>query len=597
MHFKSVAISILYVTTVANAGYFVQLKAPSTLESLLATDDKISAVNHLRPFVRKAFSFGNFEAFSGNFTKDVVQRLTRNPLVADIVPDVVVNAFEVDSVPMKPWEMMNDENFIKRIKNKLPSNIRNQKNHLHNSFTVKCHGMNKNEKSYNVMADRMLLCSVKDPYGELKMDSMKPHMCYDDINYHDKISKPLKILAQQGDMSGDKLKPYDTQIDAPRHLARISRHSRMPLNESVNYYYDPKFKGHGVNAYIIDTGIFKEHPEFEGRAIFGADFTDEGPSDMNGHGTHVAGIIGSKTFGVAKDVTLVEVKALDKLGQGSLTTVISALEFAVNHRRENNVMGVANLSLGAIKNTILNQAIEAAVQSGLLVVAAAGNSNIDACLTSPASSSYAITVGAIDDRSDTIASFSNWGECVNIFASGVLVNSVNINDLDTPLSLSGTSMSSPSVTGLSSILLQLGIPVREIGNKLIELSSKGFINKRSLIYRPFTPNRIANNGVDKEDDEYPESKIPNDDEVFDNHPGRSKTGGTLNEGLGFGDQNDKALDPQRVGELDLNMDKLMELDLDMDMDAGVDDGDGDGMGDGLGLDKDEEDPNPMAFKL
>lgn len=581
MHFKTITLSIICAANFVNAGYFVQLKAPSTLESLLATDDKISAVNHLRPYVRKAFSFGNFEAFSGNFTKDVVQRLARNPLVAEIVPDLVVNAFDEDSISTRKRKKM------------LNIGFKNQKT-ISDSPHVS-HDLKHNHE-INHMEDEMLTCEVDDMYDVFKSNVNDNSMCLSGF-IDKKLSEALKYFFQEtsGDkkpyeteidapfqiqeISGDE-KPYETQMDAPRHLARLSRHSRLPLNESVNYYYDSKFKGQGVNAYIIDTGILKEHPEFENRAIFGADFTNEGSGDMNGHGTHVAGIIGSKTFGVAKDVTLVEVKALDKLGQGSLTTVIAALEFAVNHRRENNVMGVANLSLGAIKNTILNQAIEAAVQSGLLVVVAAGNSNIDACLTSPASSSYAITVGAIDDRSDSIASFSNWGECVNVFSSGVLVNSVNINDFDEPLSLSGTSMSSPSVTGLSSILLQLGIPVREVGNKIVELSSKGFINKRSLIYRPFSPNRIANNGIDKDDDEYPESKIPKDDEVFDNNPGRSKNGDPLNEGLGFGDQNDKALDPQRVGELDLNMDKLMDSNFGNDMDK-----------------EPEKDPNPMGFKL
>ncbi|KAH3679399.1 hypothetical protein WICMUC_001019 [Wickerhamomyces mucosus] len=401
MNLKYLIASLLFQLSI-NASYFVQLKKPATLDKLLTSDDQIEAENHIRPFVKQIFSFGSFEGFSGNFTKDIIKRLFSSPYVADIVPDYTVR--------------IND--------------------------------------------------------------------------YETETNLPVFL-------------DYETDFNSPRHLARLSRHSKLPSNQSVNYYYDPKYKGENVNAYIIDTGIYKEHPEFEGRAISGADFTFEGPGDFNGHGTHVAGIIGSRTFGVAKDVTLVEVKALDRLGQGSLTTVIAALEFAVNHRKENNVSGVVNLSLGAIKNNILNQAISVAVSSGLVVVVAAGNANIDSCLVSPASAPEAITVGAIDDRTDSIAGFSNWGACVDIFASGVLVQSLNNQDINKPTILSGTSMSSPSITGLTSILLQQGITAANIQPKLIEMSTNDIINSKSLATKPLTPNRVAFNSVFKSDDLYP----------------------------------------------------------------------------------------------
>ncbi|KAH3685181.1 hypothetical protein WICPIJ_003842 [Wickerhamomyces pijperi] len=417
--------TLLPLAAIADAGYFVQLKKPSTLRTLLKNDDTVKAANHIRPYVDRIISFGNFEGFSGNFTKDVIKRLKLNPLVADIVPD----------------------------------------------YAVKINDFNE----------------------------------------------------------------FETQFNAPRHLARLSRHEKLPTNSTpVNYYYDPKHQGKGVYAYIIDTGIYKEHPDLEGRAILGADFTSEGPSDKNGHGTHVAGIIGSKTFGVAKDVTLVEVKALDSLGQGSLTTVISALEFAVHHRKEHNVPGVANLSLGAVKNNILNQAIEAAVASGLVVVVAAGNANVDACITSPASSPRAITVGAIDDRSDNIAGFSNWGACVDVFASGVLVQSLSIDDHNIPLVLSGTSMSSPSITGLVSILLERGVKPDEIQDKLVDMSTVGVISESNFVKRRLTPNRVTFNGVKKSDDVFAETQ--GDDLDFSNY---FKPDG----------MNEKSYDPQNIGGL------------------------------------------------
>lgn len=429
MRLKVLLTSVLSLLMLTEAGYFVQLKKPSTLSILLSNDDNVKASSHIRPFVEKIISFGNFEGFSGNFTKDVIKRLKLNPLVADIAPD----------------------------------------------YTINING-------------------------------------FDD---------------------------FETQFNAPRHLARLSRHAKLPTNSTpVNYYYDPTYRGKGVYAYIVDTGIHKEHPDLEGRAILGADFTSEGPGDKNGHGTHVAGIIGSKTFGVAKDVTLVEVKALDNLGQGSLTTVISALEFAVNHRKKHGVLGVANLSLGAVKNSILNQAIEAAVASGLVVVVAAGNANVDACITSPASSPKAITVGAIDDRNDNIAGFSNWGACVDVFASGVLVQSLNIDDHNIPLVLSGTSMSSPSITGLVSILLERGVKPDEIQGKLIEMSTVGVIEESNFIMRKLTPNRVMFNNVDKPDDVYANA-------VLSGARGVSKS-------IRPGGMSEKSFDPQNVGGLDIN---------------------------------------------
>ncbi|KAK6871953.1 Subtilase-type proteinase RRT12 [Candida tropicalis] len=214
---------------------------------------------------------------------------------------------------------------------------------------------------------------------------------------------------------------FEIQENAPRHLARISRRKRMKPNKQYPYMYDGEFSGQGVNAYVIDSGVEVNHPEFEGRASAGHDFTNEGSGDSNGHGTHVAGLIGSSTYGVAKNVRIIEVKALNSKGAGSLSTILAAIDFAVNHRLDSGRKGVANLSLGAYKNHILNKAIEQATRTGLVFVVAAGNSNINACLTSPASSKFAITVGAIDDYNDSVTAFSNWGECVDIFASGAYV--------------------------------------------------------------------------------------------------------------------------------------------------------------------------------
>lgn len=234
------------------------------------------------------------------------------------------------------------------------------------------------------------------------------------------------------------------QSDAPRHLARLWSRRRLPDDDTTGtipadlplgsssplWFVHNPYNTESVHAYVIDTGVNVDHPEFGGRARPGADFTGEGSGDTNGHGTHVAGLVGSRTYGVAKRINIIEVKVLGRNGDGSLSQVIAGIDFAANDRARRGLVAVANLSLGATYNRLLNDAIDAAVDSGLPVVVAAGNSGVPACTSSPASSSKSITVGAIDDRGDTIASFSNYGSCVDLFASGVFVQSLSNNDCE-----------------------------------------------------------------------------------------------------------------------------------------------------------------------
>lgn len=284
------------------------------------------------------------------------------------------------------------------------------------------------------------------------------------------------------------------QKNSPVHLARLSQNSYY--SKRTSYYYDSKASGKDVNVYIIDSGIKLDHPEFERRAFEGKDFTGEGSGDTNGHGTHVAGIVGSKTYGVAKDANLYEVKTLDRSGQGSLSIILGAIEFAVNHRKKTKLPGVANLSLGAIKNAVLNRVIDAACDTGLVVVVAAGNLNVDACYALPASSQKAITVGAIDDSTLGIAEFSNWGLCVDIFSSGVAIASVNIENIDSPEYLSGTSMSSPIIAGLVANMLSERISPFEVKEKLLEMGTENMMSWRSLRGKKHTTNLVAYNGLD-----------------------------------------------------------------------------------------------------
>jgi cerevisin len=168
------------------------------------------------------------------------------------------------------------------------------------------------------------------------------------------------------------------QLNTPAWgLIRISGRDH-PASTIKTYSY-PDSAGTGVDAYIIDTGVTVNHPEFQGRARVGKSFSNDGTRDGNGHGTHVAGTIGSKTYGVAKNVTLIAVKVLDNQGSGSTSNVIAGIEWAAKDAQKKaqkgKVKAVANMSLGGGASTALDRAVKAAVESGLVMAVAAGTIN------------------------------------------------------------------------------------------------------------------------------------------------------------------------------------------------------------------------------
>jgi len=173
-------------------------------------------------------------------------------------------------------------------------------------------------------------------------------------------------------------------------------------------------------------------------------------TDKSGHGTHVAGIAAGINVGVAARANIVAVKVLDDEGFGTLSSIINGLSWVVSHR---TTMSVANLSFGTNEtSTALNQAVRSMISEGITTIVAAGNLNINANETSPASEVLAITVGAIDDR-DTRATFSNYGSVIDIWAPGVDINSTsNLGD-DLFRSESGTSMATPHVSGIAACFM------------------------------------------------------------------------------------------------------------------------------------------------
>jgi subtilisin family serine protease len=225
-------------------------------------------------------------------------------------------------------------------------------------------------------------------------------------------------------------------------LDRIDQR-RLPLNQT----YRAASTASTVHAYVIDTGIATADADFGGRATVGFDALGGNGQDCNGHGTHVAGIVGGTTWGVAKRVHLVAVRVMDCQGSSTTARVLAGVEWVRKHAIK---PAVANLSLGGTFSGVLDRAVDELADSGVVVTVAAGNDGADACSTSPAAASRVLAVAA-SDRNDRRAAFSNVGSCVDLFAPGVAISSDWLGG--TRKTLSGTSMAAPFVAGAAAMYL------------------------------------------------------------------------------------------------------------------------------------------------
>jgi len=257
-----------------------------------------------------------------------------------------------------------------------------------------------------------------------------------------------RILADQPDICTVREDGRAQASAAPRwHLDRIDQVA-IPLDREA---WDQPYNGSGVDVYVVDTGIDPTHVEFQdGQAtnIFaynGSGYelsikpSSMGPTydiDGDGHGSHCAGLIGGATVGVAPGASLFGLKVLDDYGNGYFSDVVAGLEHVVQHHQARVVTqpgrrAVVSMSLGGwCGDPTTCAADEAVVTVGALVlghhipvVVAAGNDQEDACSFTPAASVHAITVGS-SDRHDRTSGFTNYGRCVDIFAPGSNITSV-----------------------------------------------------------------------------------------------------------------------------------------------------------------------------
>lgn len=276
-------------------------------------------------------------------------------------------------------------------------------------------------------------------------------------------------------------------------LAAISH--RNPGSKS--YIYDSA-GGTGMWAYVIDSGIRLTHEEFEGRATFGWTAYPGDEADTTGHGTHVAGTIAGKTFGVSKKAKVISVKVF----QGQFATVSSILggiqwtfsDIVAKCRKRRSVV---NMSLGGDYSRSIDELVTAGSSQGIISVVAAGNLGRNATGLSPASTPSAITVGAVnaDWEIATAAEYgwgSNYGESLDIFGPGVNIPSAGIESDTSVRFASGTSMATPHVAGLVLYFISVdGITgVQPVTDRLLSLGTK------DVVGGPLqgSPNLLAYNG-------------------------------------------------------------------------------------------------------
>ncbi|KAF2152234.1 oryzin precursor [Myriangium duriaei CBS 260.36] len=293
----------------------------------------------------------------------------------------------------------------------------------------------------------------------------KPHNgIYHGITYHYSISDfqayaghfhpdavdQIKSIEDVEDIETDKIFTLDSIMkqDEPPYALNLISHRGLGQDHK-GYSYD-KSAGQGTYAYVIDSGVEVDHQDFEGRAFHGHTVDPNMPEgDDVGHGTFVAGIIGSKTFGVAKKCELISVKTFEKRAAHA-STIMMGYDWAVKDillsKRERN--SVINMSLGGPLHKSFNRAIDKAFGMGITTVVSAGNNNEDVANHSPASAAGAISVAATDAYR-VRAPFSNWGS-VSLFATGQRVSSTWPTETnDANRTFSGTSYAAPYVAGIA----------------------------------------------------------------------------------------------------------------------------------------------------
>jgi oryzin len=294
-----------------------------------------------------------------------------------------------------------------------------------------------------------------------------------------------------------RVKPLDelvTQSSAEYNLALLSSLEGFTSRDPVHEYVYDDSAGSGQFAYVVDTGVYVEHNDFGGRAIKGINVQPGEWVDAYGHGTHCAGTIASATYGAAKQATIVDVKVLDDNGFGTIEDMLAGYDWAINNITAEGRAGqsVISMSLGWSTSQIINDAVQAAYEEGVVTVVSAGNDQADSSTKSPASAPSAVTVGATS-WTRARSYYSNFGPGIDVFAPGDSVRSLATTQDQTTV-FSGTSMATPLVAGFLSYLrtLEGGLETPDAAiARLKELALQGVVTGDTQ-----SPNLFVHNGND-----------------------------------------------------------------------------------------------------
>ncbi len=290
----------------------------------------------------------------------------------------------------------------------------------------------------------------------------------------------------------------------PWHLDRLG-----PAHVQIDHDASAFGNGEGVDIYILDTGIEFGHEEFEYRAKYaGYDPVDQylqgtdnfkrmSGRDCHGHGTHVASLAGGKEYGVAKKASLYSVRVLRCDNSAPWSVILDGLDFVSSIVPERGRNAIVSISVSGHFHRSINDAIKALYQQGIPVVAAAGNNHGDACGKSPASSAYAITVGATNGENSLYA-LTNYGRCVDIFAPGESLLGALYTCRNCITNMTGSSQAVPLVSGVAAVYLSESprLTPSQLRQRILHHSLEGIINFDVIpeTHRSVTPNRLLSIG-------------------------------------------------------------------------------------------------------
>lgn len=334
--------------------------------------------------------------------------------------------------------------------------------HIH-TLNLKCQSK---QASYSVLSEFRALGHFKGYGAKLDAQALAELLADDAVAY---VEENAVATLQQ--------EPCVRQVTADWGLPRIP----LKYFDAKSNKYDYVLRDESwVNVYVVDSGIRTTHLEFEGRAVWGTD-TSTGAAnptktDEDGHGTHVAAIVGGRTYGVVKSVRIVDVRTMDARGVGSSITNIAGVNWVAQDCRARGKTCICNLSISMPTNRGTDDAVNAAHDAGVLMVVASGNSRLDACTRSPPSATHALVVNAAN-VSDVPGTFSNWGACTHIYAPGVNIRSADITSDTNSRVASGTSQAAPFVAGVAARLLaaEPSLTPSQLRDKILAGATQGAI--------------------------------------------------------------------------------------------------------------------------